>query len=112
MAKVTCEICGEDVDKRGLKNHMRKHEKEANEQKKSVEEKEEITEEPEDLKESPEDEKDSKNSNPLIPRIMAAVLGLIVGLVGLMLMLILNPLQSKKANTSQKQTRPQTSRRY
>lgn len=119
MAKVICEICGEEVDKRGLKNHMRKHEREANEQKESVEEKEEITEEPEDLKESPEDEKDPKNLKRLISTIAAGILGLIMGPLGLvmgvtvlMYLWILNPLQSKKANTSQKQTRPQTSRRH
>ena len=101
MSKVKCEICGEEVDKRGLKNHMRKHEREANEQKETV------------------DEKDSKNLKRLISTIAAGILGLIMGPLGLvmgvtvlMYLWILNPLQSKKANTSQKQTRPQTSRRY
>ena len=112
MAKVICEICGEEVDKRGLKNHMRKHEREANEQKETVEKKEEIKEEPKDLKESPEDETDPKNLKRLIPRTMAAVLGLIVGAVGLMLMWILTPQKSKQATNSQNQTQRQKGRRF
>ena len=108
MVKVKCEICDQEVDKRGLKNHMLKHEKEANEQKETVEEKEEITEEPEDLNESPEDETDSKNLIPLIPRTIAAVLGLMV----FALMWILTPQKSKQATNSQNQTQRQKGRRF
>lgn len=84
---VKCDICGREVDKRGLKNHMKTHEKE--------EQKEEHTEEEQ------QQEEESKNSKTSLLKKIPA---LAVGIISLVLLLILGLLTSQPETSKDSQT--------
>lgn len=74
---VKCDICGREVDKRGLKNHMKTHEKEQ------------------------QQEEESKNSKTSLLKKIPA---LAVGIISLVLLLILGLLTSQPETSKDSQT--------